>query len=113
MTEENEAPVPVYFRAKLDADCVYWGVEEVSVLTDGDIEVPADCDLKPGHYKYNRQANWFEALPREQKRDTPEVPSFERALFALIKSLPYEPPLHCKEWAAWYEKSFDTLGRKA
>lgn len=114
MEDEEEIVVeaPRYFRAVLDADRVYWGVEEVASWTVGDVEVPEDCDLKPGHYQWDATGEKFVPLLREQRRDTPEAPSLERAFYALLKSFPDLPP-HCQEWVQWFEKSFDALGRKS
>ena len=105
------APLPsVFYRAKLDADRVYWGWEQVAALAEGDVEVPKDCDLKTGHYRHNDMAEpepRFEPLNREQKRDAPDAPSMERALYGLIQSQGATAPAYSLQWARWYETTID------
>lgn len=109
---ENE---PKY-RAKLDADGIYWGVEQVAALAAGDVEVPQECDLKPGHYRWNRDAKpepCFEPLPKSLRRDAPEQPLTERALYELFLAMleAGQPlPRYCIEWGAWFETTIDARG---
>ena len=101
----------IYYRAKLDADRIYWGVEQVPSLTAGDVEVPRDCDLRPGHYRHDLLLQRFEPLARAAKRDTPEAPSLERALYELLKQMD-APPAYSAEWMRWYETTIDARGAK-
>lgn len=94
------------YRAKLDADGVYFGVEYVRELADGDVPVDADCDLAPGKYKWNADANRFEPLPRGQQKSSPGAVTAERALFDLISATP-NAPASCLAWADNYKKTFD------
>jgi hypothetical protein len=41
------------YRAKLNADGIYQGIEEVASLAAGDVEVPGDCDLAVGEYMWD------------------------------------------------------------
>jgi hypothetical protein len=119
MMEKTDQPnphAPVFHRARLDADLVYWGVEQVTALGPRDIEVPAECDLKPGHYRWNPDAKpepCFDPLKRDQRRDTPEQPLTERALYELLLAMQQagQPvPPYCQQWACWYEQTMDAKG---
>lgn len=44
---------PMQYRAILDERRIYQGMEEVEELQDGDVEVPADCDLPKNEYFWN------------------------------------------------------------
>ena len=97
------------FRAKLDSDQVYWGVEIVEELGTNDVVVPEDCDLRPGHYWWDGEK--FMPLAREAKRDAPEAPALDRALFEMINNTP-DAPAYCKELAAWYATTMDARGKR-
>ncbi|HQS59721.1 MAG: hypothetical protein B7Y56_02985 [Gallionellales bacterium 35-53-114] len=105
IAEEPAAKKPI-FKAVLDGNGIYFGKERVTVLQDGDVEVPEECDLPNGKYKWIAAAGQFQALPKSQQTTTPNAPLADLALYYLIKSLP-DPPSYCNEWCAWYEKSFD------
>jgi hypothetical protein len=94
------------FRARLDSNGVYFGVEEVEELTADDVEVPEKCDLKIGAYKWVKENKQFVPLPKGKQTKTPDAPMEERALYELIKSLP-NPPEYCIKWSNWYKTSLD------
>ena len=96
------------YRARLDHDRIFWGVEEVEALGLEDVGVPADCDLAPGMYRHNAEATpapTFEALPREARKAAPEAPSLEMAFFDLLEIGPDAPRV--RAWKEWFVKSFD------
>jgi len=95
------------FRAKLDKDNIYYGVEEVETLSDTDVEVPHDCDLKHGMYRWDGQT--FLPLSRGSAKPIPDMPLAERALYELIKATKNPPP-YCVEWSSFYEKTLDFQG---
>lgn len=104
-------PNELKYRAKLDADSIYWGVEEVAELEVGDVEVPRDCDLKPGHYRHDGEK--FIPLERHQRRDSQNAPMTERALYELLLSMKRAGnpvPAYCDEWARYYEQTMDARG---
>lgn len=88
------------FRAKLDSSGLFLGLEEVKELLDSDIELGEDCGLKAGKYRWDGKT--FLPLPKSQQKAAPDVPSYEQALYALIKDMK-KPPAECLEWAKWYE----------
>lgn len=110
---EPEEHPRAFFRAKLDADRLYWGVEAVAALEPGDVEVPERCDLKPGHYRWNPEAKpvpRFEVLERSQRRVEQGAPLADRALYELIWQMHQEGsaiPQYCADWACWYETTMD------
>lgn len=100
------------FRAKLDADRIFRGIEEVDELAPGDVEVPPACDLKPGWYRWNAAEKTFDALPPHQRKGAEDVVDSERALYEFWKVLHErgEPlPQHTLEWCVAWETSFDGI----
>ena len=97
------------FRAKLDENNIYYGVEEVETLSDIDVEVPHDCDLKPGMYRWDVDGQTFMPLTRGSAKPVQNMPLAERALYELIKATKNPPP-YCVEWAMYYEKTLDFQG---
>lgn len=98
------------FKAILDNENTYFGMEEVSEIKDFDVEVPADCDLPIGKYKYNFHTHSFEPLKDLKKAKTPNAPLAERALYELINATK-NPPEYCVVWAKWYKDSVDNWGK--
>lgn len=90
------------FRAKLDQSGIYLGLEQVTEILEGDIEVDDDCGLIAGRYKWNGVT--FLPLIKSQQKPSPEIPSFEEALLSLIAVMP-SPPAECVKWAEWYKTS--------
>jgi len=103
---------PVFYRAKLDADRIYWGVEEVAALEPGDVEVPAQCDLKHGHYRWNPDAKpvpRFDPIEREARKSAPEAPSRDKAFALLIDALAAGTtiPEYTRKWREWFATTID------
>jgi len=104
---------PRRYRAKLDADRIYWGVEEVAALEPGDVEVPAQCDLKHGHYRWNPDAKpvpRFDPIEREARKSTPEAPSRDKAVAHLIDTLAAGGttiPEYTRKWREWFATTID------
>lgn len=49
--------------AKLDEAGVYWGVQTLPLPAPKDaVEVPADCDLAPGRYRWDKVEQRFNVL---------------------------------------------------
>jgi hypothetical protein len=103
-------------RAKVDADRIYWGVESVTALADGDFEVPADCDCTPGAYRLSADGLRLEPLPPQQQRTAPDVVSTEMALAELIDFVAAqggpELPAKVQAWRTEMKNSFDAIGSK-
>lgn len=98
------------YRAKIDADRVYWGVEQVATLAAGDVEIPKDCDLAPGAYKWD--ANAFVPLAPVNRKAT-SAPSTEKALALLIDALVAAKvaiPEYTAAWRAHFATTIDAKG---
>lgn len=117
MPAGSRAP-DVVFVADLDANGVYWGVLEKhrEDLIASDVEVPRDCDLAPGQYRWNAspcdadgtpQPSRFDPLPREKRRSVPGAPSMELAFAQLVEAMGDAAPAYVREWATWYRKTLD------
>lgn len=107
--EAKPAPAKAY-RAKLDADGIYWGVEEVDALGDADFKVPADCDLKPGAYRLNADAKRMDPLLPQHVKLEPAAPDFQRAFYDLAAAMHARDgalPASTLAWCLAYEASFD------
>lgn len=107
----HQSPVTV-FVADLDADGVYWGVIEKprADIAEADFEVPKDCDLAPGKYRYNAAPDriggpGFDPLERSKQKAAPTAPTFERALYDLIVNP--DDHKYAIEWAKWYETTME------
>jgi hypothetical protein len=105
----HETPATVHV-ANVDHDGVYWGVIEKhrDDVTAEDFEVPKECDLKPGRYKLNRDPKrvggpGFDPLERSKQKSAPTSPTFEEALYALIRG----NKAKAEAWAEHYEKTLD------
>lgn len=101
-----ETAIKKIYRATLDINGVYFGKEQVAELMPDDVEVPEDCDLPIGKYKWFADTAQFIPLPKSQHSATPNAPLADRALYELIKSI-NSPPAYCVEWCLWFEKSID------
>lgn len=92
------------FKAKLDEKNIYWGIEEVDSLIDGDFEIDKNCDLEIGKYKLVNGS--FVPLLKKDFRDKPDDPVSDEALYQLIKSI-NNPPAYCIKWAEFYKTTLD------
>lgn len=101
-------------RAKLGEGGVYWGVEEVEALGAEDVEVPRDCDLRPGAYRWNAVERHFDPLPAHQVRTQEEKPSLEQAVAELVDIVGRGAELtpRVKTWREEFAKTVDALGAK-
>ncbi len=102
------------YRAKFDAADIYWGPEEVAELGATDLEVPADCDNKPGAYRAHRDAEGrvtrLDPLPPHQVVEQPGVPTIEQAFYGFLSGGASDERV--KSWVAWFEKTFDARGMR-
>ena len=82
--EENQAPTATV--AIIDADGVYRGIDTIAAdaLNDKHVQVPADCDLAPGKYRWSAEHQRIEPLT-ELQQAPPGVPSLETAVFELVR----------------------------
>lgn len=106
----------MFYRAKLDHHGIYWGVEAAEFLADGDIEVPVDCDLRPGAYRLappdaeHPQARFMPIEPTRVSAVPTKITSdeaFYALTLAMHQALPTSVPKIVIEWAAQFEKSWD------
>lgn len=102
-------------RAKLDPDGIYRGHEPVpgkAALKPDEVEVPADCDLEPGRYR------WDGATFLPVKSPEPEDVVDERHTLAAIaagfraieEKQPGTLPEKTLRWLKWYGKTVDAKG---
>jgi hypothetical protein len=96
------------FRAKLDSNGMFLGLEEVAELLDSDIELGEDCGLKPGKYRWD--GTTFLPLPKSQQKLSEEYPSLEAAFYSLLQSQ-VTLTADCEKWIEGYKKSFDAIGK--
>jgi hypothetical protein len=94
--------------ARLGPDGIYLGIRTVDSLSDGDVPVPVDCDLRPGRYRWSSESRAFEPLTLGP-RQTLEIPNVLRALAVTIRSIRDGQPLpqEALEFVAWYERRFE------
>lgn len=116
--------------AKLDADGVYWGIEQkplaevtaADVVFDAetfarDIDAPGffiagGCDNPPGRYRWNAEMRQFVPLKGREVRELPSPPSLERAFYALVAALETSGtalPAPVAAWVSWYSQTFDVM----
>lgn len=103
------------YRAKLDFDMVYWGVEQVDVLAAADVAVPPNCDLRPGAYRWDAKAARFEPLAPSQVKKAEGAPTLEQAfaeLAAHIAAGQAALPPRVQAWLDNYNQTVDVLGAK-
>ena len=94
--------------AVLDKFNVLIGFEKVSVVKDGDVEVPENCDLDVNE-KYRWDVNRKTFIPRGLlvgKIKSPPVPQ-ETAIFLMMRALVKNEPIpeQCGKYVEWYEKN--------
>ena len=101
--------------AKLDAAGVFQGVGEVAKLTDLHLpldQIGGECDLPPGKYRWDRQRKTFVPLRAAAVAPARDVPTLERAVYALIKRMDM-PPEDAQRWADWYETTIEAQAAAA
>lgn len=116
--------------ARLDADGVFWGVEERSAaeVKPGDVVflegalaqgvsietatyIDGLPDNPPGRFRWDPATGSFVPLPKHQIKDAPEAPSFERAFYELVKHVEgtgVALPVATAEWAQWFKRTMDS-----
>jgi hypothetical protein len=119
-TNDSEMPEGIATTvtvAKLDAAGVYWGIAAIpeAQLTPAHVQVPADCDLQPGRYRWVADKALFEPLLVPQTPTSEGQPSIESVLndlvsFALGQGAT-SPVL--TSYAAHYASSINASGSKA
>lgn len=116
--EETQAPnlLPTVTVADLDANGVYWGVTEIARadLAPEHVEVPAECDLTPGAYRWSAAAERFEPLGRGQRMAQPGGVSLEDAVHELAQLAGASGPLppRLAQWVDQYRNSVGRIGQK-
>jgi hypothetical protein len=98
------------YRARLDGDGIYQGVEAVSELSTGDVEVPGDCDLAAGRYWWDGEK--FEPLAKRGAADrNPPPESIEAIALGFVSLWKSGSPLHdaTHEWLGAYFTGVDML----
>lgn len=119
--------------AKLDADGVYWGLEDrgdviggnvvffaetipLDQRVEGAVYIDGDNDLPPGRYRWNAAAGSLEPLDKAGVRSTPSQPLPDRALYDLIRAMGAQGaiaiPPYTQQWADWYATTFDQRYRR-
>ncbi len=117
--EPAEEKVRPRFRLKLDHDDVYFGCELLGKdepTAETEIVLDHEPDNPPGRYRWSREHNRLEPLPKEKQKDAPEAPTLEQAFYDLVDVLigggalnaPLPPRLSA--WRKWFEKTFDSGG---
>jgi len=112
--------------AKLDADSVYWGLDEKALEevkagdvvfnaetfehedVDGVVFLVGGCDLKPGQYRWDGAQ--FVPLKLKTPQPQPATPLVERALHELVSEMiaaGASVPEYTRKWHAWYAQSLD------
>lgn len=102
-------PVQNLYRAKLDFDLVYWGVEQVDALAAADVAVPVDCDLRPGAYRWDVKNARFEPLAPSQVKKAEGAPTLEQAFADLVVQIATQAdlPPRTKAWLDNFNKTVD------
>lgn len=105
---EEAAPAKIHV-ARLVAG-VYQGIEEIDAgaKTDEHVEVPQDCDLKAGNYRWD--GHEFVPLAVPLPADSQRLLFSEKALYFLVRALQQQNltvPSYTAEWADWYASTID------
>lgn len=109
-----KAPAPKHTVAVLDDDGVLQGFETVKVIEKGRVVVPADCDLAPGRYRWDREAGAFVPLGRPGRvlemaaSAMDPVTVLGRALSANRDGRPL--PEDVRRWIEWFDTTIDGKG---
>lgn len=106
-------PTTTIAVAKLDANGVYWGMQTITPddLNEQHVQVPADCDLAPGKYRWHAQHQRFDALTELQQ--APEgLATLEAVVYQLVQNAQAQgatEPVFAA-YAANYKRSIDAMG---
>ncbi|HXC41237.1 MAG TPA: hypothetical protein VN667_20055 [Burkholderiales bacterium] len=104
-------------RARLDGDGVYLGLDVIdpAELQEGDVEVPADCDLAAGKYRWDGKT--FLPIMSQFAGASPPAAapvSAEVALAGLIAALKQAKtplPAATERWYAAFKNTIDGAGQ--
>lgn len=103
---------PAHWKAMLDADGKLLGFDK-SGKADGGIEVPVDCDLKIGGYRWDAAAESWQAILKEFPRDLPpgRYPDHQVAMALALRRLSktVELPRYTQEWLRGFERYPDDM----
>lgn len=93
--------------AVLDEDGFFRGVTEVPAKADG-IEVPADCDLEPGRYRWDG-ASFVPVRPLRSAsiQDSPAADAALRGLIEGCRKAGVILPPQTLAWARWFDKTME------
>lgn len=102
-------------RAVLDPDGMYRGHEPLpgkAALNPDDVEVPPDCDLAPGRYRWDGKT--FLPVKSPEPEDVVNehhtLVAVAAGFAAVEKALPGTLPEITLRWIDWYEKTVDAKG---
>lgn len=79
----------------------------------GSVEVPDDCDLAPGRYRWDQKIGRFHPLPPANSLTPDIAPDALRAIWAGFKALHENGtplPVQTLDWLAAYGKTIDAKG---
>lgn len=103
-------PPPTVTVAIIDAEGVYRGIETIAAdaLTDRHAQVPADCDLAPGKYRWSAEHQRFDPLTDLQQAP-PGVPTLEAVVYQLVLHAQAQGATHPQfaAYVAEFKKSID------
>lgn len=94
--------------ARLGVDNIYLGKQTVTSVSAGQVQIPDECDLTPGRYRWDDQAKTFVPL-NFAPRDVANMPNVLRALAQTIRSVQSGQPLGPEALAflQWYHNRFE------
>lgn len=111
--EENPTPIVTVAVAIIDAGGVYRGLDTIAAntLTDQHVQVPADCDLTAGKYRWSAEHQRFDPLTDAQQAP-PGVPTLEAVVYQLALSALALGATHpdLATYLADFKKSIDATG---
>lgn len=110
---DNETPEtpPTVAVARLDADGVYHGIDQIAVdqVSDDHVLLPDGCDLPPGKYFWDRTAKSFMPLANPQQRAIEAPVALNALAWGLLAmhgaGMRLSRP--CLDWLDFYIKTID------
>lgn len=112
-----EETVRPQFRLKLDHDDIYFGAEPFKGIAGaGDVILDHAPDNVAGRYRWSREHNRLEPLPKEKQKEEPGAPTLEQAFYELtsalldVGALKAPLPRRLTAWLAAFEKSIESGG---
>lgn len=100
------------YRARLDHDQVFWGVDEIAQADakEGDVLFDHVPDNAPGAYRWDAKLARFEPLPASQIKAIPGAPSIEQAFHDFIHASDITLPPRTAAWRDAFKKTVDGSG---